>query len=66
MTFLINLQDFLYLALQFTLIKHAPFKYSIFQGQELQNLELIIKNNAKIWNQFYFHIDFIFNALSLA
>ena len=35
-----NLKDFLYSALQFTLMKHTSRKYSIFQSQELRSLEL--------------------------
>ena len=40
MKFLMNLKDFSYSTPQFALIKHSPFKYSIFQRQELENLEL--------------------------
>ena len=39
MAFLMNLY-FLYLMRQFTLMKYAPRKYSIFLRQELQNFEL--------------------------
>ena len=35
-----NLKDFLDSTPQFTLMKHTSRKYSIFQSQELQSLEL--------------------------